>query len=257
LRYARKGKLVNALQSLQKAYDVMQSSSVSVECSLIAESFTESVWAYLDYRNGEIISAKNRIDNALSIDIRLEKEFGYHILALHRVQLVHNLMRIEKYSNNYIRVFQYGNALLEYLEGKSSAWPLSKHKGDINISLLPITLVEKMFIQIAGELSMIMTSNRLVEDRLFSFIQEHADSINNSSCKLYWIPHEWIRTKKAFLANSLINFLTNAIVILSYGPEKLSLLWRSTVLDLFYICNQIDSPSANRIKNEIIKCNHF
>lgn len=73
----------------------LQLSKLSPEGSLLYKSFLEQAEAYLDYRRGDFDQARNRTSEALAIDAVLEEDYGYEILIINRIQLVHNFARID------------------------------------------------------------------------------------------------------------------------------------------------------------------
>jgi hypothetical protein len=249
---ARKGQLAIAQQAINESHEIMMSSSLSVQARLISESFIESVTAYLDYVKGEFQSVKDRINKAMSIDAYLEKEFGYDVLALHRVQLVHNIMRLEKRCGNHQIVFNYGSKLLNYLEGESSSWPIPRFESGSLVHVNP-ELISRMFVQILSELSLCLINADSDVLQLFPLIASHIEGNTNLSCNIFPRPHEWIRVKQSYINNDLFLFLSRASEFLRGGPRELPLLWYSVVIDLYETCSKIDNPKAQKIQNEIAK----
>lgn len=180
---ARNDHLIEAQQALNEGRRVLASDLLSAEGKLIVETFHEAVEAYVEFKRNKLSLARTRVRKALAIDSRLITEYGYQILDLHRVQLGHNLMRLDVYSGNLEAAAELCASLIAYLEGRVEQWPLPEFKIEADPSQLPPALLSAMLIQILGELALAFAGRRGVETvRLFSPILPHVQSLATLNC---------------------------------------------------------------------------
>lgn len=93
LQLSREGQLQSAREKFERGLSVMSQMEAGPGRYLV-EAFHEAAWAYLDYREGCPERALQRVSHALDLDRLLEREYGFGILQLHRVQLAHNHSRV-------------------------------------------------------------------------------------------------------------------------------------------------------------------
>lgn len=95
LMAVRSSEFTKAFRLFALSRALLELNSVSLECILLNKSLLEQSEAYLDYRRGDFNRVYTRTYEALVIDSFLEDEYDYFILHIHRIQLLHNLVRTE------------------------------------------------------------------------------------------------------------------------------------------------------------------
>ena len=249
---ARRGDLAAADQLFAEANVLLDLEKPSLECSLLCKSFQGAAEAYLDYRRSDFDKAIARIYEVLAIDLVLEEKYGYAILHLHRIQLLHNLMRVEARRAHLEEAINLGYQLLDYLEGKSEALPIFEAWDSMRVTSLPLQLVEGMFAQITEEIAVILTGKeRWIARDLFTGALHHTQVEVADNCYLHPRCHLWFRAKQAFVDNDLTTFLELASQFLIDGRGEIGLLWYRLVLDVAILCNELDLPEADLLIGEI------
>ena len=252
LAAARNDHLIEAQQALDEGRRVLKTDSLSSEGKLIGKTFHHAVEAYLEYKRGNVSRARTHVRNALAIDCRLITKYGYNILDLHRVQLGHNLMRVDVHCGNLVAAAQMCASLIAYLEGRADQWPLPEFRIETDPSQLPPDLLSAMTVQILGELALVLAGNTGKEGRrMFAPMIMHVQSPPAPACSRQARAHLWLQAKWAYLQEDWISFLEQAMSLLQEGPGEMLLLWRAAVLDLFDLCCALDGEEAERIRSRI------
>jgi hypothetical protein len=254
LAAARNNHLIEAQQALSEGRRVLQSNVLSEEGELIVETFHEAVEAYVEYKRGNISLARTRVKKALTIDSTLITQFGYNILDLHRVQLGHNLMRVDVHCGNFVAAAEMCGSLIAYLEGGADQWPLPEFSIKTDPSQLPSNLLSAMVVQILGELALFLIGKKGVEAvAMFAPMLPHVESIATSNCSQHARAHRWLQAKWAYLNEERSAFLDQVIDLLREGPGDMLLLWRTAAVDLFELCRDLKGEAAGQIRSEIFR----
>ena len=249
---ARRGQLAMAERFFAEARAPLESHSLSREGALLHKSFLEQAEAYLDYRRGHFEQVIIRTFEALAIDVVLEEEYGYEILHLHRIQLLHNLVRTHVRCMCLNKAVELACQLLSYLEGTLEVLPISSSWGFERIARLPSELVGAMFVQITSEIALLLAGmSRQVARDLFAFAADklQLQALCNSHPKEQ--ANVWFLVKQAFLNDDYTMFLERAANFLVLGHADTPLLWYATVLDLFTLCDSLGLPESDLIQREI------
>lgn len=248
----RRGELVTAERLFAEARVPLESNSLSPESRLLHKSFLEQAEAYLDYHNGDFDRVYTRTSVALAIDVVLEKEYGYEILHIHRIQLLHNLVRTEARHMCFERAIELASQLLAYLEGALEVLPFSGFWGSEYVVRQPKEVVAATFAQITSEVAVILAGKnpQLASSLLAVFkhnIQLQAHGSHHGHPRAY----AWFLLKEAFVGNDIATFLERASHFLAEGRADTPLLWYATVVDLVALCSDFDEPCKRIVKQEV------
>lgn len=249
---ARRGDLMLAEQTFGAARLLLELNQLSTEGSLLYQSFLEQAESYLDYRRGDFEQARNRIYQALAIDVTLEEEHEYDILLLNRIQLVHNLVRIDGHCMYLERAIELACQILSYLQGKLEVLPIPGNWGYERVLRQPPEFVGAMFAQVTGEVALILAgkSRQVVRD-LFAVTSTNLQVNANSHC--HPRSYAWLLVKQAFASNDVALFLARASQFLSEGRADRPLLWYATVIDLILLCEELDLPDSELFTQEVAR----
>lgn len=251
---ARRGQIAMADQSFGEARAILRSRKLSLESDLICRSFQAAAEAYLDYRRRAVDQARNRVHEALAIDVVLEGEYGYDILHLHRIQLVHNLMRIDAGCMHFEDAIDLGCRLLNYLEGGPEILPGPGPWGSTHIRSLPPEIVTAMFGQVTGEVALVLAGKGRDDARdLFAVVAPHAQLEATSNCHHYPQAHAWFQVKQAFVGDDVARFLNRSSQFFADGRGDTPLLWYATAVDLAGLCDDLDLPEADMVKLQVAR----
>ena len=253
LSAARNNHLIEAQQALDEGRRVLKTNSLSTEGKLIGKTFHHAVEAYLEYKRGNMSLARTHVRNALEIDGRLITQYGYNILDLHRVQLGHNLMRVDIHCGNLVAAAEMCASLIGYLEGRADQWPLPEFQIETDPSQLPPDLVSAMTAQILGELALCLAVNKRKEGRrMFAPMIRHVQSPPAAPCSRQKRAHLWLQAKWAYVNEEWTSFLELVMSLLQEGPGEMLLLWRAAVVDLFDLCCALEGEEADRLRSQIL-----
>lgn len=249
---ARRGQLVTAEQLFAKASAPLQSDTLSTEGGLICKSFHEVAEAYLDYRRSAFDQARTRLFEGLAIDVVLEEEYGYELLYVHRLQIGLHLVRIDAQCMRFDRAIDLACRLLSHLEGASEVLPLPGSWGSERVALLSPDLVAALFVQITGQVALILAGkNRQVARDLFAIAAHHMQLQSDGNCHCHPRVHAWLLVKQAFVGNDVATFLERASHFLAEGRANTPVLWYATVVDLVALCVDLDLPNSESVRREI------
>lgn len=252
LSEARSDHLRIARQALDESLGVLALPTLSDEAKLIIKSFHEAVEAYLEYKHKRYDTARRRVFDALEHDGVLVTRYGYKILELHRIQLAHNLMRIQVREGQLERAGRFCSDLLHYIEGDIARWPIPEFTCATRPADLPVHLRGAMFIQIVGEVALLLTGRPTSEAvRIFAPLIPLAEAKPSAHGCYHERAREWLRAKRAFISGSTETFLDRVTALLRDGPGEIPLLWRAAVTDLYEISCCFQSDTAHALCREI------
>jgi hypothetical protein len=250
LAAAREGKLVSAAQALEESSAILEREPMSAEALQLATSFQRAAEAYVHYRSRNAREAVACVMEALWIDAGLIEDAGYSILALHRVQLVHNLMRIARMTTGPVTASEMGLQLLRYLERRSvDSLPGAWRPGDLES--IPEPLVERMYVQIVTELAALLASAK--GDSLAILAQRLTAQVDatDDNCSVSPASQVWMREKLCLLSGDRETCLEYMPGLLVESRVNAPTIWSCTAFDLAAVCRAIDSCFARSVRDMI------
>lgn len=229
---ARAGRLDEADTYLTECGEILDR-PLSAAPQLIARTFVLAVRAYLCYARGEFDSARQMVGLALQLDEALIWDHDFHIMDAHRIQLVHNLMRIDLKQSLTDSVVRTSASVLRYLEGRSDALiRTTSRRGPV--TKLPPSLIAALAAQVTAEAGLALSA---VKDArpAFAAFDEHLGHDASLAGQHLLLVHEWLRLKDAYLDRSATarDFLGEAGRYLELDQNHASLLAQLVLLDVF------------------------
>lgn len=246
LRLASKGAFAEADEMFSAASRMFQRDDLAFETKLLCESFFSAAASFLDYRLKRWDSARRRIYDGLACDEKLEREFGYSLLHLHRLTLLENLCRVERKAGHTERAASLAGALLAYLSGSSAELNLPGSWGWQQLSL-PIGNIRFLFSSISGDFAQSIACIDIAEARrLFALssgfmgqalVGEYVDTD----------ALHWFEAKSCLLSGNAGEFLVHANGILSNrsGQVWCAKVWCATLLDTMTLCESSSGLSGD------------
>lgn len=251
---ARRGDSMAAERFFEVARIPLQWYKLSPEGSLLYKSYLEQAETYLDYCRGDFDQARNRTFEALAIDVVLEEEYGCKSRLLHRIQLVHNLARIDARCMCFERAIELACQILSYLEGASEVLPIPGPWGCERVARQSPGEVAAMFAQVTSEVALILAGKkRQIAHDLFTVASTHIQLQANGNCHCHPRAYAWLLVKQAFVSNDVATFLERTFNFLSEGRADTPLLWYATVIDLVALCEELDLPDAKLLRQEVAR----
>jgi tetratricopeptide (TPR) repeat protein len=222
------------------------------ECRLLGISILESAYAYLEYRQGRFVEARKRTHAALDADLMLESKAMYGVLELHRIQAVHNLMRIDLKAGDYLHAFSLAGQALAYLEGHLPA--LTVHRGWSTklLEQTPRILRRKMVAQVAEEVALALLT-KFDKRNWTTLCDEIEPWLNSESVGFHPRARLWFEVKHALAFGDAIHYLDLLSRFLAGGRDDIAILWYSCIVDFLDFCATLDSPIARFASAAILK----
>jgi hypothetical protein len=232
----------------------LQEASLSDETSLLCRSFFEAASAYVDCKCQRWDSSAKRLLLAIKIDNILEQECEYSALHLHRIQLVHNFIRLySRYRQE--EAMNLANAVVEYLTGHRQELPIIGQWNSGKLIRKYPEFIHIFLCQIIGEIGLILAGQKLENaKRLFHQFQswKFLSSVSESQ-RLY----QWCQIKQAFLnshshIDDLID-LSSQFLVEGRDATSLTILWYATVLDIMRFLEATHIESLFSFRDEVLK----
>jgi hypothetical protein len=254
LSATRRGQFITAERLFTEAHATIQLNKLSTEGMLLYKSFLIQAETYLDYCRGDFVRVYTRTFEALEIDVILEEEYGYKILLLHRIQLLHNLVRTDAQRMYFEQAVDLASHLLSYLKGTVEVLPIQSLWGSKRVACLPSELVAAMFAQITGEIALILAGkNSEVALDLFAIAARNLKLQASDDCICHLQAYAWLLLKQAFVDNNITSFLEQSSNFLAKGRTDIPLLWYATVIDLIALCDKLNIPNSKLLRQEIAR----
>jgi hypothetical protein len=241
---ARAGQTDQAWQHVRHARDLLATEALGPEAHRLAHTLICAQHAYLCYRVQDDAQAQALLEAAFQDDLVLEALPGYGFLRIHRIQLLHNLMRIHRARGHWPQALRLGHALLRYLEHPSPEirsalpdpwnrhWPAAFHD-------TPPELVAAMHAQIAAELVALTRQTQDAQTQDAQTPGAQTQDAGSLAAALRALPNatpssqvgRWASFQAAHLAGALEDTLAAAIPLLRHGPLPSRPLWQAAADD--------------------------
>lgn len=156
LAAARSGHLDAARDELDAARESLRASRLSEETTALATAFLEPVEAYLQYRLGRYDAARELLLDASALDGALVRDCGLAFLSAHRLQIAHNLLRIQRRLGEREDAVALTAAFLDYLELGVSCVPESLASPRRCLDAVPDEILDFYFEAFAAEIAALL-----------------------------------------------------------------------------------------------------
>lgn len=222
LRAARSGIADVAVRDIRDASDMIAAAGPTI-ARAVATSFLNAERAYVFYREDCFDEAAAALEEAFKCDLGLERSTAIQMFAMHRVQLIHNKMRIELRRHRPRVAAEFGSAVLGYLELPGGndirilpePWNLSWPR---TLDRFPVDFICQMHGQIASEF---VRAEQPGSDKQFL----SAATISTSPGCATQVAR-WARVKSALRRRDLDPVYDDAIALLKSGPQPSLPMWR-------------------------------
>jgi len=144
--------LASASQMFAEVRQLVEGAHRPDEVRWLGRAVLLAAAAYVSYRQGRYALARQQVQEALGLDLRLEEDYGYDILHLHRITLISNLARIVTREEGPERGVRPLVDILLYMEGARPGLE-SLTPSNVSIDAMPPHLVLAMMYGFASDLA--------------------------------------------------------------------------------------------------------
>lgn len=217
-------------------------------CRIRLEGIIEAYEAYLEYRLSDRCQARGRLERALDSSLLLETRYGLTLFELHRMQLGHNLARVDWRLGFHEEAFALAGALVGYLQGRRRTLPFHHDWDADRMRSCPAYLRQVMVVQIAGEAIGHLVA-RPASACWEIFLAEAMIDDDESGSRFFADPRlwRWLRARKARLEGDRRRYLETLEEILPAGPRGLGTLYYSILVDFADFCSAEPSIAARKV----------
>lgn len=250
---ARDGELEFARESFAAAWQLWGELKESF-CRTRLVGIIEGYEAYLEYRLSDRCQARRRLENALDSALLLEIRYGLTLFELHRMQLGHNLARVDWRFGFHKEAFVLAGALVGYLQGRRRNLPFHRDWRADRMRSCPAYLRQAMVVQIAGEAIHHLVS-RPETAYWETFLDEAAIDDDESGGRFFADPRlwRWLRARRARLEGDHRRYLETLEEILPTGPRGLGTLYHAILVDFAELCSAEASIAARKVVGFLVR----
>lgn len=230
LQAARQGNYSDAQAKLALARRCLREIDTA-DVRLVGASAYLAAVAYVRYRQLKPAQARRLIEHALTIDVRLEKEFALDLIYAHRIQLAHNLVRVEARFGTAQEAIKLGVVLLEQLEGRSNARPTSHPWEPADHKKVDSTPRRLLFNLVVSDIALLqLEAGPHVAREASNIYQRHLAHCSQEQQKLFIDGHTWLTLRANLNNNTIPESLNLASEYLERGPREVPVLWYETAM---------------------------
>jgi len=219
----------------------------------MAVAFMEGNAAYLDHRLGRPDEARAKIRRGLDADLALELDFDLTMYEMHRIQLGHNLARIDFKLGRPLDALRLCGQILAYLEGHRRDLPYHHDWLPARLVSIPRSLVRTMFAQVADEAIRCLVSRPNAESWSTFLEQALPSSAAGSGSVFSPRLRRWLQARRARRDGDLDTYLSTLEEVLFEGPKELATMFYAILVDFVETCASVESASARRIHEVLVK----
>lgn len=243
------GDYTAARQYFRQVDDYLSQHRISGEVERLSRSWQHQGEAYLETKLKNWQQARAQLQNAMSCDYELEKNYNYALFHAARIHVIHLALRIEAGAGESAYAIDLAQHIAEYLLGFRSELPIGEGWSSTLAKTIPQALRDALLARVAGEVGSILSSQPIsLQSRLFTRFPAWASLQNHS---LLAEIYDWGLAKQVFLQGDTPLFLERAASLMILGRRETT-LWYGTVLDLLCSCQTLRSEQTQSFRHEII-----
>jgi len=252
LNATRAGKLREAAQKFDEARTSHNRNIDCRECHLLAATMLDAAEAYLDHVHGRFDQARSLMLRAMDADEELERDYGYDLLHIHRIQGAQNIARICLRERSWEEAFSLLGSAIAYIDGRRNSLPIHHSWKQERLQQIARGLHLLMLRQIANEAALSLRIGPRPSWEIFQ------DAVRLNEYKLttqYTCPrvYRWLLAREAFAQEQHDNYIEHLRVLLPLGHLGVSSIWYSCVMDFVDFCKKLDTPISRFTMNAILK----
>lgn len=249
---AREDRLTDAAETFQEGRHRLACATCSEPARNFSISMLAAAEAYLLFRLRAFDKALELVHESMDADLKLEDELGLHYLQLHRVQSIHNVVRIDWRRGRSHDAFALAGEILAYLEAAESL-QLSVHRdwSSRKLRTAPIRLRRSMLIQVVNEVALQLVECQGLDS--WTPFYESTRATSRDSMSLHPRVGQWLHLRNEFCRGNLDEYFRLLPDFLYAGPQDISALWFLSLADIVCLCRINNSSTARFLGDAILK----
>lgn len=253
LKAAREGRFPAARLDFNLARGCLRKIDTA-EVRLVGASSYLAALAYLQYRQLKPAQARRLVEQALTIDVRLENEFALGIVYAHRIQLVHNLVRVEARFGTTRGAIDLGVALLELLEGRINNSPTNHPWDQCDHRKLDVTQRRFLFNMVVSDIALLqLQAAPHFAEEASDIYQRHLAHCPKEQRQLFTDGHAWLTLRANLKNHAVPESLNLASEYLERGARDVPILWYETAMSAALQLRNSDKPEARNLGENILE----
>ncbi len=249
LAAARAGKGAAAEDAVRRARAVV--AGHDPEVTRFADTLTEAVAAYVDYKQRRFPEARAGLERSLDATNRMMMDYRCEKMQLRRVHLVANIVRMGARNGDPAGALDIASRLLSYLEGDDASWPLSGFEVASPIAAIPLEHRVMLSGTLGGEIALVLsTSNNA--GAVLGRLAKHAalsSTSESSPCAPFRPLHQWLRIRWAHSYAGPEGFLSVAREY--FAVKQPGGFWADAARLLDRYCAPLDLDVAANIRSTL------
>jgi hypothetical protein len=216
-------------------------------------AFVQANWAYLEHRLGFVPQAQQRLTIALEADLALEEEFDQSLYQMHRIQLGHNLVRVEGRLGHFRESFILAGQLVAFMEGRRRDLPFHRNWYPDRLLGVSRDLIFSMIMQIGAEAIEFEVVHSKPE--YWTCFSEALNLPDDESELRFLDPRlwRWLRAQTRERIESTEDYLAILEEVLPAGPRELGSIYYSLIVDFANFCAVDESLAAKKVHAAILR----
>ncbi len=253
LKAAKEGRFAAARADFNVARRYLRKIDTS-EVRLVGASSYLAALAYLQYRQLRPAQARRLVEQALTIDVRLENEFTLGVMYAHRIQLVHNLVRVEARFGTAQDAIELGVSLLEQLEGRINACPTNHPWDQYDHRKLDATQRRLLFNMVISDIALLqMQADPHVTEQASDIYQRHLAYCPQEQRQLFADDHAWLTLKANSKSYTIQESLDLASEYLERGARDSPILWYEIAMSAALQLRNSGKPAVRDLGENILE----
>jgi hypothetical protein len=248
LALARVSRLDEADTHMSLARFLLSLSRLSPEGRAYASTMHEAAESYLAYQRRDYASAYSRMIASLEATDRLADSWGNtEFIVCRRVDLAHNLMRVEMRRGATRDAMRRGTGLLQFV-CRASAKSRHVESGEVTDASLHAFIATALFDLVMGTIAELVAPLPAHEARA---VLSSLDWLQAPNAAPSPRAVEWLAIKNAALGADPERFVDAALPFLKAGRGKTATLWYAVALDLARLIETLDPVAGADALDEI------
>lgn len=250
LAAARAGKAAQAEDALLRARNAV--SGHEPELTRFADTLTEAVAAYVDYKQQRYPEARAGLERSLDATNRMMMDYRCEKMHLRRVHLVANIVRMGARNGDAAGALDIASGVLSYLEGDDASWPLPGFEVSSPIAAIPLEHRVMLSGTLGGEIALVLSSSGNNPGAVLGRLAKHASlgsTSASSPCAPFRPLHQWLRLRWAHCYGGPDGFMNAAREF--FAVKQPGGFWADAARLLDRFCTTLDLDDAANIRRTL------